>query len=195
MHPVFIQAFYYGLVMVMSISFAGVLLRGFFWKYIKVRLSFGKYVMVKIRSPLRDHYAVGWVEEGFLVYKIKQEKEKYTLRLAISQDTKPFYRSLAVMWVDVDEERHAIAGTNYVGVCGFDAQKHSDLHTRALYRPSLESNKDKIMFYLIIASALIALGALYFAFQSYNSASLLRAELPKMLSDLAGTVVGTTTNV
>lgn len=69
---VLIQALYYGVWGFICIMFIAVLQRGFFYNYLKVRTSFGREVMVKIRSPLRDYFARGEVTEGFLVYKIKR---------------------------------------------------------------------------------------------------------------------------
>lgn len=58
-----IQTGAYAALMVFTILGFSFFLRGFFWKYFKVRTSFGKNVMVKVRTPLRDYYAVGWVED------------------------------------------------------------------------------------------------------------------------------------
>lgn len=188
---VVLQALYYGLWGTLCIFFIGAFQRGFFVNYFKVRTSFGKYVMVKIRSPLRDYFAKGWVEEGFLIYKIKRGFRDYdTIRLNIPKGVNPFYKCMSVAWCDVDDEKHAIATTDYSTVSGYDAVKNNNLHTRALMKPTIASGQEKIMLFLIIVVGLIALGSLYMAYCSYNTSLELQTQLPGMLKNLAGTVVG-----
>lgn len=186
MHPVFIQAFYYGILMVITIAFMGVILKGFLFKYLKVRLSFGKYVLVKIRSALRDYYQVGWVEDGFLCFK----NAKRTIRLAISNDDKLFYRSLAVNWIDVDENKNAIAKTDYSAISGYDAKKYSDLYTRALERPQVSSSQEKIIIVLCIVIALISIAAAILSYNNMVKVEELSRNLPQMISGLKGTITG-----
>lgn len=187
---VLLQAMYYGIVMVFTLAFCGVLQRGFFWKYIKVRTSFGRLVMVKVRSPLRDYFEIGEVEEGFLIYKHKIEKEKCTIRLNIPQNISPFYKAMSITWVDVDDEKHAISTTDYSAVTGYDAVKNDNLHVRALMRPSLVDGKQKIMMLLIIGAILVGVLATYMGYVSYKETMALKQALPGMLNALKGTVVG-----
>ena len=183
---VMLQALYYGIVGVLTLFFCGVFLRGFFVNYFKVRTSFGKLVMVKVRSPLRDYFARGWVEEGFLVYK----HNKDVIRLNIPQDVNPFYKCIAVTWVDVDDEKLAIAKTNYSTVTGYDAVKNNNLHTRALMRPNIVSGKEKLLLFLVVIVGVIALAGVYMAYNSYAGVTQLQADLPGLLKNLAGTVTG-----
>ena len=184
-NQVMIQAFYYGVVMVLTLFFCGAFQRGFFVTYFKVRTSFGKYVMVKIRSPLRDYFAKGWVEEGFLIYKHKKD----VIRLNIPQDVNPFYKCLAVMWVDVDDEKHAICKTDYSAVAGYDAVKNNNLHTRALMRPSIQDNQQKIILTLLV---ILGIGILVVGYLAYSNYAQLRelSTLPQVVANLKGTVVG-----
>lgn len=184
-NAIMIQAFYYGLVGVMTIFFCGAFQRGFFVNYFKVRVSFGRLVMVKVRSPLRDYFAKGWVEEGFLIYKHNKE----TIRLNIPQNISPFYKCLAVMWCDVDDEKHAISKTDYSSVSGYDAVKNNNLHTRALMRPSIASGQEKVILYLLIVVGLLALVGLYLSYCNYAQLRDL-ANLPAMISNMKGTVIG-----
>lgn len=191
---VLIQALYYGLWGFICILFVGVFQRGFFINYFKVRTSFGKLVMVKIRSPLRDYFARGEVIEGFLVYKVKRGWRDYdTIRLNIPKKINPFYRCMSVMWIDVDDEKHAICETNYEVVSGFDAVKHSDLLTRALMKPSIASGHEKLLLFLIVVVGLLCLVSCYFAYMSNANVTALMEGLPSMLKNMAGTVTGGTT--
>lgn len=187
-HPVFVQTFAYMIVLIIALMFTAVFQRGFWTKYVKVRMSFGRLVMVKIRSSLRDSFAIGWVTEGFLVYKQKVDGEKATIRLAIPKGAKAFYRCMAVVWCDVDDETHAITCADYSTVPGFDAQKHSDLHTRALMRPVIGRNYEKIVIGLLIVTALVGLGALFLSFAGYSQITALTDAMPGLLQR-TGTVV------
>lgn len=193
MHPVYTQAIYYGIVMLICFLGVGVILRGFFWKYIKVRLSFGKYVMVKVRTVLRDYYAVGWVKDGFLIYKLKGKELRYSL-----EGSMVFYRSIAVTWIDVDEEKGAVSKTDYTPVSGFDVEKFSNLYVRALTSPQVTTNKEKIIIALLVVIVLGVVAAIYISFMGYNQSMMTARNLPGMINSIkssVGTVVGGTSNI
>jgi len=175
-HPVFIQTFYYAIVMCLSISIAGILLKGFFWKYVKVRLSFGKYILVKVRSALRDYYGVGRVEDGFLVYK----RRKNDIRILITKNI--FYRSLGVTWVDVDEEINAACTVDYSAVTGYDAEKYDDLLTRALMKPAIKSNFEKIVILVLLGTLILCGAAAYLSYLGYNNSQTIMITMGQLKS-------------
>ena len=187
-HPVFVQAFYYGIVLVGTLALAGAFQRGFFWKYAKVRTSFGKYLLVKIRTPLRDYYAVGRVEEGFLVYKLRKE----TVRYSINTKDKIFYRCLAVTWVDVDEEKHALVKVDFSAVEGFDAPKFESLNTRALMKPAERSTMEKVILVLLILIFLGILACIFLNIKNASAINALSTSIPGWLENMRGAVHGTT---
>jgi len=191
MHPVFIQAIAYSVLLVLCLALVGAFQRGFFWKYCKVRTSFGKYILVKVRSPLRDYFAVGWVDEGSLVYKHRKSEK----RLAIDSSNMHIYRSVAVNWIDVDEEKDAISKTDYSAVTGYDAQKQSDLLTRCLMRPSISSNKEKLVIVLLIIIGVGVLLSAYFSYSNIEGVQALKEAIPGMLSNIRTTVTGSVTNI
>lgn len=167
LHPVFIQAFYYAIVMVLMTFCIAFLQKGFFWKYVKVRMSFGKLVLVKVRAINRDYYATGTIEEEFLIYQFN----KNTKRIKI-EDNKAFYRCLAVSCIDVDERKNCVITVDYSSTNGFDAIKYNDLYLRALYKPSIIDKKEKIMQILLIG---IGLGVLIIAFLTWQNYATLSA--------------------
>lgn len=188
---VMIQALYYGIVMVLTIFFCGAFLRGFFGNYFKVRTSFGKLVMVKVRSPLRDYFCKGEVHEGFLIYKIKKGFRDYdTIRLNIPTGSSVFYKCLNIMWVDVDDERHAICKTDYSAVTGYDAIKNDNLHVRALMKPTIASSQERIMMLLIVGIGILCLVACYLSYSNSQALNDLTLNLPGMLKGLSGTITG-----
>lgn len=194
LHPVFIQTMYYGVVLVLAVGVVGFMQKGFFWKYLRVRLSFGKFVLVKVRGKLVDSFSVGWVEDGFLVYK----DNKKDVRLSL-EDKNAVYRSLSISWIDVDQGKNAVMGSDYSAAEGFDAKKYNDLYIRALMQPEIGFGKEKLIIVLVIITAVAAAGALY---MSYNNAEILRTLGPQIsdqvsrLAEIAkGTVVGSSTTI
>jgi len=188
---IFLQAMYYAIVMLLTLFIIGVLLKGFLWNYFRVRTSFGRLVLVKVRTPLRDYFLRGWVDEGFLIYK----KGKEELRLSLSQTKKPFYKCMSVIWIDIDEERGAICETDYKAVEGFDPVKFSDFIKRALMRPVAGDNKEKVIIIILIVTLIISCLSLYLAYTNGLQISQL-SELPKLVAEqiggLKGTIVGST---
>lgn len=173
---IMIQTGYYAIVMIMGVGIISLLLRGFFWKYVKVRLSFGKYVMVKLRSPLRDFFSVGWVEDGFLIFK----KKKQEVRIVIDRDQDYFYRTLGVNWIDVDEEKGAPVKFNFEGVVGHDIEKEASLYVRALTRISVADNKERIILIVIILAAIFGLVAVLLTYANYSLLKDIITQIPNL---------------
>lgn len=166
MHPILVQTISYAVVLLLALLIVSFLQRGFFWKYFRVRLSFGKLIMVKVRAINRDFYRVGRITEGFLIYK----GDKNNKRLVI-KDKSCFYRSLAVTWVDVDDETNAISKVDYTTVSGFDAVKYNDLFLRALYKPNIADTKEKLIIGAIVIIGLMVIGCLYFQYVTNKDVS------------------------
>lgn len=193
---IMLQAAYYGVAMIMVLGFVGVIQKGFFWKYLKVRLSFGKKVIIKLRTPLIDRFAVGWVEDGQLVYKQKKtdKRKKITNRVSLAGETNFFYRCLAVNWIDVDEEKGSPCKTDYSAVTGHDLEKESNVAARALTRPAETSNQEKIMMLALIG---IAIGIVVVGYLAYTNSALLQSingNIGNLINNMAApTVVATPT--
>lgn len=140
--------------MLLSFMIVGGLLKGFFWSFLKVRLSFGKLVLIKIREVNRDLYRKGEVLEGFLVYTLRRGEEK---RLAIPKGKSVFYRTLGITMIDVDGETNAICCVDYSAVTGFDAVKYNNLYLRALYKPAIVETQEKVIIVLIIVAVIVGI--------------------------------------
>lgn len=191
MNAILTQTIYYGILMVITIFIISMLFRGFFWKFVKVRASMGGKVLVKIRTPLRDYYTVGWIEDNFLCYK----KKKDEVKIPFDGSMNVFYRSIGVYWVDVDEEKGAICKVDYSVVNGHDLNKESDLLKRAMMRPSIKSNTEKILLILIIAVAIGVLACVYLSYTNYSSLAVVKAEMYNFMASAKGTVVGGTSRI
>ena len=185
---ILLQTLYYAIVMVLAVMVMALMLKGFFWKYIKVRLSFGRLVLIKIRGINRDYYAYGEIEEGFLVYtdKVRKKKEK---RISIG-DNSYFYKTLGVSMVDVNAETNAVCKPDYSSVTGFDAVKYNNLYTRALYSPQISDNKDKIIMVLLILILLGTFGAIYIGYTAYQNTAVLQQMVNELMSKMPTNVGG-----
>jgi hypothetical protein len=177
-----LQVAYYFVAMLFGLVLSGLLLRGYFGVLIRVRLSWGKLLVVKIRQVHRDYIKVGEVKDGFLVYGRKQTEK----RIAIPSN-EYFYRVGGLMWVDVDEELNALVKPDYSGVSGFDAVKYNNLYIRTLFKPSVADNQDKI---IIIGLLLIVVLIVVVGFLVYKNGYSLN-----FLVEKAGATIEATKNV
>jgi len=184
---VLIQAFNYAIVLLLSIGFFSILLKGFFWKYLKVRTSFGSKILVKIRSKLRDHYAIGWVEDGFLCHKLKKEKGTTTIRRKLPDKEKVFYRCLGVFWVDVDEDTNAICTVDYGGITGYDAENFNDLLERAIMKPNINNGFEKIVIAALVIVVILAAAAAYLSYMGYSNTNIIKAGLESLKTAVQAT--------
>jgi len=177
---------YYGVVMLITVVALGLIQKGFFWKFIKVKTSMGKLIMVKIREVNRDHYKIGSIEGGWLIYKVKGKDVK---RIAIPKDRPTIYRSVGIGFVDVDSEKNAVCTADYTTVSGFDAEKNNDLYLRSLYKPQINDNKEKIMLGLIVVGIIVSLIVGYLVIQQQESINI----MVQQLSTMQGSVTGSST--
>ena len=150
MHPIIAQMIYYFIVFMLAWLIMGMIMKGFMISYIRVRASFGRLIMIKVRALPQDYYKVGKVEEGFLVFK---DKNKDVKRTAIKREE--IYRCLGVNQVDYDSETGGLGTYDFSTLEGFDPEKFENLLTRTLYKPSLEDpTKDfkivKVMLVILI---------------------------------------------
>lgn len=171
MQQILLMTLYYaifGFLIIMAVAF---LLRGFFWKFIKVKMSFGKYIMIKVRSVLRDYYVVGQIDGSELIYK----SQKNMIRLHIDPGKKAIYRSLMINFIDVDEEKNAICYADYSVVTGYDAKYYDNLYVWALTRPSLIDKKLMYIMVMIAFTMVLVVGVAYMCFIIYDKQQAITA--------------------
>lgn len=140
-------------IVIVVVGFVSILLKGFLWKYLRVRGSFGRLVLVKKRSVHRDSFEIGRIEDNTLVFKGAGDDGRVCVK-----DQTVFYKAMGVTWVDFDEATGALSKTNYDGITGYDPEKYESLVQRALYKPSILANREKLILIgiglLIIAVAI-----------------------------------------
>lgn len=166
-NPIIVQALYYGAVLVLGFFLVNFIQRGFFLKFLRVRMSLGRLVLIKIREVNRDLYATGEIIEGFLVFKQKTAGgKKETKRVSIPKDKAIFYRTIGITMVDIDSERNSFCTIDYEAADGFDAVKFQDLYLRALYKPALLDANQKLIIVLIAVNMLLVIGCLYMEYRN-----------------------------
>ena len=163
------------------ISYAGILLigfgliqwlsNGFFTKFLRVKASRGKLVLVNVRSKLLHYFVSGKVEGSFLVYddrESKANKQKEKKRIVLPDGA--FYRAIGVSCVNVDEEKNSVIMPGGEGVVGYDAIKFSNLYTRALFKPSVSpEDKTKLLIIVVLILCLLLALGLVMVFTKVNA--------------------------
>lgn len=175
---------YYAIWAAIIILVISLIMKGFFWKYLKVRMSFGRLCMVKVRNVMTDYFAIGSVDENFLIYKHKGTDK----RLHMSGHKKLFYRCMGVNWIDVDEDKNAIFTADYEPVPGFDSRKFSDLLSRALMRPAINSKKEQIMFICILLMVGLLLVAIFLLYKNMQASETVINEIPRIIDTIKASV-------
>lgn len=148
---------------------------GFILKFLKVKGSREKKIMVKVRSKLGDYMAIGKVHEREVTYRKRYSKINSTLNMPMDEDgriEKVFYRFLGIYWCDVDEEKNSFCTVAYNAVQGFDDERQEGLILRALFKPSPTGMREKIIMLLLMG---IMLGVVVVGVMTYQSYDILKA--------------------
>ena len=126
---------------------------GFFSKFLKVKASRGKKVLVKTKTMTDVYYTSGHIEEEFLVYADRQKEKR---RIKISE--KDTYRAIGVSCININETKSSVIRTTGEEVSGFDAIKIENLYIRAMTRPQIKDKKEQIKTVLAILVLVAVLG-------------------------------------
>lgn len=142
------------------------LLRGFLWPYLQVKMSRGKYVLVRVRGIARTYWRKGFVHESHLVYKSLSKRMK-RLNGASPADLQDIW---GVKVIYVDEASNAFINGEISKSAtiktGLDSENMDDLMTRCLMRPE-DADKLKQMILLLLAiNLLIGLGNMWFSYSA-----------------------------
>lgn len=143
----------YVLVLVMFFLLMQFLSNGFFSKFIRVKISRGRFILVKIFAVDNTYYTHGAIDEGFIVFK---DRSKEARRLSV--DRGDVYRAIGVGCLDVDDVTNAIIKIDGTMVEGTDAIKMDHLNKRCLMKPTITNKKDQMKLALLFLVILGALG-------------------------------------
>lgn len=183
-NPILLSLLNNFVVLVIALLALSFLMRGFFFKFLKVKASFGSKILVRIHTQIDRYYTIGVIEDGFLVFKTRSKSNR---RVVLPNGA--IYRSIGVYWIDVDEEKNCVIKPNMDVVSGFDADRYNSLYLRALYRPAIQDANAKIMFFLIIFACLFALGGLIVSAIVMNKTNVILANTEVMRSFLVNMTI------
>lgn len=164
---------YLGLINNMAIlGFAMIIVsfvqKGFFWKFFRVKTSFGKFTMIRLKEVNQWNYAIGQIIEGYLIFKTKDGVKRINIT-----DKKFLYRSLGCTWLDLDNPTNAlIEPSSNQATQTHDALKTDSLFKRCLYRPAEDDRTEKIKFLISIFTLVVGIAAAYMAFNAMRRADM-----------------------
>jgi hypothetical protein len=178
----------YVAIIFLAIGIVQWLTAGFFFVFMKVRASQGRKVLVKVKSVTDWYFKAGLVSEGFLVYKARGQKEKK--RIPLDKEQKIIFRSMSVWNLMIDEETNAfLTPDGLKAIDSFDAEKYEQLNIRALYKPALMDQNEKIMLGMIAVALLASVVSAFLVFKSGQKIDILQASVTA-LKDVASASVG-----
>lgn len=149
-------------------------MHGFFIKYMRVKASRGKKLMVQVNTLVDKYLVMGHIEDNFLIYKKRNSKDKCRLTVPAGA----VYKDLGINFIDVDESTNNIkvlVQPDYRVIEGHDAETTEALYIRCLNKPSMIDNKTKVIIALLVVVlvGLLVLGL--FNFQIYKKITALNS--------------------
>jgi len=120
--------------------------------WLRVKTSGGRKLLVHVRTVTQDYFKAGTVDKGFLVFKDSNKEER---RILLLDDC--IIKSGGVNNIYIDDTKSCVMKRNLEAVGGFDATKYNDLYLRALYKPQIYDNKEKILFAIVVVTLLAVL--------------------------------------
>lgn len=157
MNDVYLIIGSYATIILIAFGLMNWLSGGFLIPFARVKMSRGRLTLVRVRGVSGDHFRVGQIMEGWLVFKDRQKQKR---RIAIPDKSYIAY-AMGVKTIDVDDEKNAVAKNTFEEVTGYDAVKFENLYVRALTAPKLDDKTMKIILIIVIITLLAVLVALF----------------------------------
>lgn len=159
----------YGLfAMVVVVVGINWILGGLFGPFFKVKRSRGRMIMVRVHHPVQDFFRAGYVEEGWLIYKDREGKNR-----RIKMVDGVVSRAATVYWCEVDDEKNCFfMRADAKPVSTYDANKTDSLLTRAMYKPALTDDRFvKFILVIVIIGLLVSIVAAFFSYRNSQSSA------------------------
>jgi len=157
MNPILVQMISYTAILIFAVFIIGFMQRGFFLAWLSVRTSFGNKVLVREFSTKKRMFKAAKIIDGQVEYKEKEGNKKYSVPADDS-----LYWSFGVLCIDINVDKGCIIKPDYSSVkTGYDPIKWDNLLKRALYRPAIMDNKEKVMFLLLIICIIATVASIY----------------------------------
>jgi hypothetical protein len=171
------------------------LLKGFIVPYLRARFSFGKLLMIKIRTLTVPRYVVGELVDNSLRFKLPKylmvKGDKNNVRMITNVSRESIYRDLGVSWIELDMQTWAILTPKMEGVPSSDLDVQSSLYVRCLYRPSLLEDKTKMMLIILFVCCGLCLVS---AIVSYQNLAKIN-KLGVAIYEVRGYILNNATNI
>lgn len=160
------------------------LLKNFTIEWLKVRMSGGRKILIKVISPIGDYFVAGEYHKSHLQFRARKRRDnKEPNRLIYVESIKDaIYSSFGVKCIDVDDYKDSVYyryNDSYKSVCGANTEYTDELVKTALAKPSEEG----IGFFnaktwqAIILISIVILGILAFMVYKNTKTSMERQVL------------------
>lgn len=160
-----------GLGVILTLLVVNFLMGGFFGAFMRVKMSRGKKLLVRVLHPVQSYFKAGDLTEGFLIYKDRQGNDRRILYTEGCID-----RGATVYWTTVDEEKNCmVRRIDGKGIDGHDAVKTDELYKRALYKPNMIDQRIAIFtLIIVVVMLLIVIGVAVLSFKNMQGINALR---------------------
>lgn len=160
--------------------------RGFFTKWLSVRMSQGNKWLIRVWTINGTYYRAGKVDGVLLTYK---DRAKNKRALMVREGCA--YKSFGVDVIEVDEEKNAVrvvmrdgieelakqepikVNGGFAAVEGFDAVQFDNLLVRAIQLSRLMDPKIKLILILVVIVGFLAIVGAYFGYQANDGVKTL----------------------
>lgn len=143
----------FGIVVFGGMLLINWLMNGFFFKFLKVKASRGRKIMVNVHTKIGNPIpTIGWIEGKVLRFHTPESRandKKNPLRIPIN-DKNVFYRQYGIIFCNYDEATPCLMLPSLEGVKTWDPIKWNELYQRALNKPSPEPNKNIILIIILL---------------------------------------------
>jgi len=153
MNPVIIQIFAYLLVWVLSLLFFNFLSNGFLVKWIRVKASRGRFVLIELDGVAEYIWVLGKINDNHLRWKSGGEHKS----LIITRED--IYRKYGAKCITIDAETNAIRRIDWSVAEKVDAEAYDDKLQRAVEAPEITNKNEKVL--IILAIVILVLLSVY----------------------------------
>lgn len=137
------------------------LLRGFFWKFLKVKSSQGRLTLLRVYTLTRDYFAVGAINDDAVRWK--DNKGQWRTTPITSKGL--IYQAWGINCLDTDEATNCFFKRDGTGVSSNDSEKNDSLIQRALHKPSQEKTILIVILVIGILTLLVGFGGIFLLVQ------------------------------
>ena len=149
----------YCVVIILGFMIIAWLQAGFLMPFLKVKMSRGKKILVKVRKTTGTDFVAADEIEGLLVFKYFKEQ------MRLSNYKKGIYRSFNLNCVDVEPEKWAVITVDFEAVSTNEPNKTDSLIERGIMKPhKIRQNEIVLIILLIVA----VIGIVYIGYKLFH---------------------------